>query len=175
MTCGLFCILIPLENATDKQIDFSELIVHHFIYLMQSKESLFLYGVVLRTSLWKGHPCPTGLSLHPWYRLTHTGSMSFSFFSHLLEVDLDQSFLWEIFILLCLSASLCRQGELNLILLNPLCWFSSNTNPFLPVQCVKVPHTWLDQYFSSTSCSSYVLLRNISSPNINSRGLHNYS
>lgn len=168
-------ILIPLEGAADEQIDFSELKVYSFIYLTQSKVSLCLYGVASPTSLSKGHSCPAGLSLRLWYRLTHTGSMSFRFFSHLLEEDLDQTFLWEIFIPLCLSAFPCRQGELNLILHNPLCWFSSNTNLFLPVQRVKVPHTWLCQYFSSSSCSSYVLLRNISSPGINSRGLHNYS
>lgn len=95
----------------------------------------------------------------------------FFFFSHhLLEEDWEQTFLWESFILLCLSASLCRQGELSLILHNPLCWFPSNTNPVLPGKRVKVPHARLDRDFSSSSLSSsHVLLRTISSPNINSR------
>lgn len=140
---------------------------------MQSKVSFCLYGVDSPTSFGKGHSCPAGLPPRLWYRLTQTGSVSFVFvffFSHLLEEDWEQTFLWESFILLCLSASPCRQGELSLILHNPLCWFPSNTNPVLPGKRVKVPHARLDRDFSSSSLSSsHVLLRTVSSPNINSR------
>lgn len=111
--------------------NWSQWIAENFICFMQYKVSFRLYGVVSPiTSLLWGHSRMSWLSLCPWYRLTliHTGRMGFRLFQSFIRGGFGSAVPWEIFVLLCLSASPRRQGELSLILHNPLCWFSSNTN-----------------------------------------------
>lgn len=53
-----------------------------------------------------------------------TGTVRFRVFSVIYLRRFGPFIPWEIFILLCLSAFLCRQGELSLILHNSVRWFS---------------------------------------------------